>query len=43
MDPERALVVTLLTNDVYGGREGRGIAGLRVQAHRAIVESVDRS
>src|ERR671922_2814523 len=25
IDPSRALVVTLLTNDVYGGREGRGI------------------
>jgi CubicO group peptidase (beta-lactamase class C family) len=43
IDPSRALVVALLTNDVYGGREGRGIAGLRVQVHRAIVESVDRS
>jgi CubicO group peptidase (beta-lactamase class C family) len=43
IDPSRALVVALLTNDVYGGREGRGIAGLRVHVHRAIVESVDRS
>ena len=41
MDPSRALVVALLTNDVYNGREGRGIGGLRVQVHRAIVESVD--
>ena len=41
VDPERALVVALLTNDVYGGREARGIADLRVQIHRAIVESVD--
>jgi CubicO group peptidase (beta-lactamase class C family) len=41
MDPTRALVVALLTNDVYGGREGRGIAELRVKVHRAIVESVD--
>ncbi len=41
IDPARALVVALLTNDVYGGREGRGIADLRVQIHRAIVESVD--
>jgi serine-type D-Ala-D-Ala carboxypeptidase len=41
IDPSRALVVALLTNDVYGGREGRGIAELRVQIHRAIVESVD--
>jgi len=41
IDPQRNLVVALLTNDVYGGREGRGIADLRVQIHRAIVESVD--
>jgi CubicO group peptidase (beta-lactamase class C family) len=41
IDPSRALVVALLTNDVYKGREGRGIADLRVQIHRAIVESVD--
>jgi CubicO group peptidase (beta-lactamase class C family) len=40
IDPSRVLVVALLTNDVYGGREGRGIADLRVQIHRAIVESV---
>ena len=43
IDPSRALVVALLTNDVYNGREGRGIADLRVQIHRAIVESVDGS
>jgi CubicO group peptidase (beta-lactamase class C family) len=41
IDPARDLVVALLTNDVYSGREGRGIANLRVQVHRAIVESVD--
>jgi len=41
IDPQRALVVALLTDDVYGGREGRGIADLRVKIHRAIVESVD--
>ena len=41
IDPSRALVVALLTNDVYEGREGRGIANLRVQIHRAIAESVD--
>lgn len=41
IDPQRNLVVALLTNDVYGGREGRGIANLRVKIHRAIVESVD--
>jgi len=41
IDPSRSLVVALMTNDVYGGREGRGIADLRVQIHRAIVERID--
>jgi CubicO group peptidase (beta-lactamase class C family) len=41
IDPQRELVVALLTNDVYGGREGRGIADLRVKIHRAIVTTVD--
>ena len=41
IDPSRQLVVALLTNDVYNGREDRSIAELRVQIHRAIVESVD--
>ena len=41
VDPQHDLVVALLTNDVYNGREGRGIADLRVKIHRAIVESVD--
>lgn len=40
MDPERDLVVALLTNEVYNGRQNRGIAGLRVAVHRAIVEAV---
>jgi CubicO group peptidase (beta-lactamase class C family) len=41
MDPERDLVVALLTNEVYNGRQNRGIAGLRVAVHRAIVETMD--
>lgn len=41
IDPERDLVVALLTNEVYNGRQNRGIAGLRVAAHRAIVETMD--
>ena len=41
MDPERDLVVALLTNEVYNGRQNRGIAGLRVAVHRAIVAAVD--
>ena len=40
IDPERELVVALLTNDVYGGREGRGIGDLRVQIHQSIVENL---
>lgn len=38
VDPARGLVVALLTNDVYGGRAGRGIGQLRVALHRAVVE-----
>jgi len=41
IDPERDLVVALLTNEVYNGRQNRGIAGLRVAVHRAIVEATD--
>jgi CubicO group peptidase (beta-lactamase class C family) len=41
IDPQRELVTALLTNDVYYGRETRGIGPLRVQVHRAVVESVD--
>ena len=40
MDPERDLVVALLTNEVYNGRQNRGIAGLRVAVHRAIVAAL---
>mgnify|MGYP000918785673 FL=1 len=36
MDPERGLSVALLTNEVYGGRTGRGILELRVAVHRAV-------
>ncbi|MDX9952587.1 MAG: serine hydrolase domain-containing protein [Anaerolineae bacterium] len=38
IDPERELVVAFLTNEVYRGREGRGIGPLRVAVHRSIVE-----
>ena len=40
VDPARGLVVALLTNDVYGGRQGRGIASLRVALHRALLGQV---
>ncbi len=41
IDPERELVVALLTNEVYHGRENRNIAPLRVAVHRAIVDVLD--
>lgn len=43
IDPERDLVVALLTNEVYHGRANRQIAPLRVAVHRAVVDAVDRS
>lgn len=43
VDPDRALVVALLTNDVYHGRQGRGIAPLRVAVHQAIVTAIEHS
>ena len=41
IDPDRQLVVALITNEVYNGRENRGIGPLRVDVHRAIVQAVD--
>jgi len=41
IDPLRELVVAFLTNDVYYGRESRGIGALRVQIHRAIIQEID--
>jgi CubicO group peptidase (beta-lactamase class C family) len=41
IDPQRALVVTLLTNDVYYGREGREIGPLRVALHHAVVQAIE--
>lgn len=42
IDPERELVAACLTNDVYYGRERRGIVPFRVALHRAIVTTVDQ-
>jgi CubicO group peptidase (beta-lactamase class C family) len=42
IDPQRSLVVALLTNDVYYGRTGRRIGSLRVALHRTIVEAIDQ-
>lgn len=41
VDPERALVVALLTNDVYYGRQQRRIGQLRIALHRAVVQAID--
>lgn len=40
IDPDRGLVVALLTNRVYHGRALAGIARLRVDLHRAIVAAL---
>lgn len=37
-DPERDLVVALLTNRVYNGRAPEGILALRPQVHQAVIE-----
>lgn len=42
IDPARALVVALLTNEVYHGRVNRQIAQLRVAIHQAVVQAVDQ-
>ncbi len=41
LDPDRDLVVAFLTNEVYHGRENRGIAALRVAIHQAVVNAVE--
>lgn len=40
IDPQRRLVVSFLTNEVYNGREGRAIGTLRLKLHRAILVAV---
>jgi serine-type D-Ala-D-Ala carboxypeptidase len=42
IDPQRLLVIALLTNDVYYGRVGRSIGSLRVAVHRTIVAAIDQ-
>ena len=41
IDPDRDLVVALLTNEVYHGRIDRKIAQLRADVHRAVAAAVD--
>jgi serine-type D-Ala-D-Ala carboxypeptidase len=43
IDPQRSLVVALLTNDLYHGRAARAIGPLRVAIHQAIVTAIDRA
>jgi CubicO group peptidase (beta-lactamase class C family) len=40
IDPDRALIVVLLTNRVYSGRDRTGIARLRPLLHDAIIEAL---
>jgi beta-N-acetylhexosaminidase len=40
IDPDRELVVALLTNRVYYGRDPAGIAGFRPRLHDAVVEAM---
>ena len=40
VDPDRGLLVVLLTNRVYFGRDPAGIAALRPRLHDAIVEAM---
>lgn len=40
VDPDRALVVALLTNRVYYGRDPRGIVDFRPRLHDAVVEAI---
>jgi CubicO group peptidase (beta-lactamase class C family) len=40
VDPDRALVVALLTNRVYYGRDPAGIADFRPRLHDAVVEAI---
>lgn len=40
IDPERELVVALLTNEVYHGRVNRRIGPLRVAVHQALVQAL---
>jgi len=42
IDPQRQLVVALLTNRVYYGRDPNGIRDYRIKVHHAITEVVDR-
>jgi len=41
IDPSRELVVAVMTNRVYYGRDAGGILAFRVGLHRAIVEAAD--
>jgi len=43
LDPERKLVVAVLTNRVYGGRDAGEIIPFRVDLHRAIVTEIDQT
>lgn len=41
IDPKRELVVAVMTNRVYYGRDAAGILAFRVHLHRAVVEAME--
>ncbi len=41
IDPERELVISFLTNEVYHGRQGRKIAALRVAVRHLLLTTLD--
>jgi len=40
IDPNRELVISLLTNEVFNGRQNRVILDFRSAVHKAIVEEI---
>jgi serine-type D-Ala-D-Ala carboxypeptidase len=42
IDPARHLIVVMMTNEIYNGREDRAIHALRMAVHRAVVGTIDR-
>ena len=43
IDPPRQVVIALLTNEVYNGRQQRGIAALREAVHRTVLQAIDHT
>ncbi|MBC8503798.1 MAG: beta-lactamase family protein [Chloroflexi bacterium] len=43
VDPDHQLVIALLTNRVYHGRDGAGILRLRRSVHKEVIETINRN